>query len=59
MSLERPPSVYREFAPPRHLAGDLVCTWALHVGEADHPQPVLPDACIDIVWVGEAPPKAD
>jgi AraC-like DNA-binding protein len=59
MSIDTPPlspPTYREFAPPRALAGDLVCTWTLLVGAADHPQRVLPDACIDIVWIGENAP---
>ncbi len=52
----RLPSLYRELAPPAFLARDLVCTWMQLIGAADHAQQVLPDACVDIVWVGEAPP---
>ena len=41
---------YAEFPPLPSLAADLVCTWV------DMPrlvrQPVMPDACIDLVWDG-------
>ena len=44
------PLVYRERAPHPALADRVVCTW---VDPArPRPQPVLPDACIDLVWDG-------
>jgi AraC-like DNA-binding protein len=44
------PPVYRETAPEPGLADMVVCTW---VDPArPRPQPVLPDACIDLVWDG-------
>jgi AraC-like DNA-binding protein len=41
---------YREFAPRSALADRVVCTWVNHA--QPNPQPVLPDACIDLVWDG-------
>ena len=41
--LERPP------APP--LAGELACTWTADVG--GEPRDLIPDACIDLLWVGD------
>jgi AraC-like DNA-binding protein len=65
MSIERPASLsppqpattYREVAPPDALRDHLVCLWASEVGGvADHAQPVLPDACMDILWVNDREP---
>jgi AraC-like DNA-binding protein len=65
MSMERstspPPrpsaTTYREVAPPDALREHLVCLWASEVGGvADHVQPVLPDACMDILWVNDREP---
>lgn len=42
---------YREWAPHPALAARVVCTWL--DPERERPQPVLPDACIDLVWDGE------
>lgn len=55
---ERPTSSYRELAAPPPLAGLLVCTWtqAIGAGTAGYAQRVLPDGCIDIVWIGDAAP---
>jgi AraC-like DNA-binding protein len=44
-------NVYREWAPHPALAASVVCTWA--DPPRVRPQPVLPDACIDLVWDGE------
>jgi AraC-like DNA-binding protein len=41
---------YCEFAPHRALAQLVVCTW-VNLAQPN-PQPVLPDACIDLVWDG-------
>lgn len=65
MSIERPTGLsprlpaatYREVAPPDTVRGHLVCLWASEVGGAvDHAQPVLPDACTDILWVNDREP---
>ncbi len=49
---------YREFRPPAQVADRLVCLWASRVECAGptYEQPVLPDGCVDIVWVGDAAP---
>ncbi len=50
---------YREFRPPPALAGRLVCLWASKAegAAAAYEQRVLPDGCVDIVWIGDAEPK--
>ena len=49
---------YREHAPPPVLRDHLVCLWTqtLPAGPTPHGHRVLPDACVDIVCVGDAPP---
>lgn len=49
---------YREFRPPPEVADRLVCLWASRVECAGpiYEQPVLPDGCVDIVWVGDTAP---
>jgi AraC-like DNA-binding protein len=51
---------YRELAPPATLADRVVCLWTLNIGSADaetgYLQPVLPDGCVDIVWIGRTLP---
>jgi AraC-like DNA-binding protein len=49
---------YRELAPPRWLARYLTCGWTISTlsRAAALPQRVLPDGCIDIIWLGEAEP---
>lgn len=42
---------YTEWAPHPTLASRVVCVWRDPARE--RPQPVLPDACIDLVWDGE------
>jgi AraC-like DNA-binding protein len=45
-------TTYREIAPPDPVRDHLVCLWTSQVGgAADHVQPVLPDACMDILWI--------
>jgi hypothetical protein len=59
---EAPPltrSWYREFPPPPSLSDRLVCTWTQSIDGIDgeyHHHPVLPDGCVDIVWIGKAAP---
>jgi AraC-like DNA-binding protein len=49
-------SHYRELPAPPPLADRLVCVWTQVVGDAPIAHRVLPDACADIVFVGDAPP---
>jgi AraC-like DNA-binding protein len=44
-------SDYRELPPPRRLAPFVECLWTQTISEGDgvYVQPVLPDACIDLV----------
>lgn len=53
-----PASSYRELVPPAALAKLLVCTWTQAIGAGSGPyrQRVLPDGCIDIVWIGTGAP---
>ena len=58
--MNNPISDYREFAPSVALARQLVCLWTQRIGDAASPyvHRVLPDACADVVWIGEAAPVA-
>jgi AraC-like DNA-binding protein len=49
---------YRELTPPAHLASYLRCLWTETTSDRpEHPGVlVLPDGCIDIVWIAGAPP---
>ena len=49
---------YREFPPPAVLARYLACVWVrtTDADRTDLQARVLPDGCIDIVWMGDAPP---
>lgn len=52
-----PTTRYREHPPPAALRRHLVCLWAQEVGEGSPlAQRILPDGCIDIVWIGPAAP---
>jgi AraC-like DNA-binding protein len=53
-----PRSSYRELRPAPALAKHVLCLWAQAIGDGQsaHRHRVLPDGCIDIVWIGEAPP---
>ena len=47
---------YREFPPAPALARYLACLWVRSTD--DHPVPpsrIVPDGCVDIVWIGNAP----
>jgi AraC-like DNA-binding protein len=55
----RTSSRYREFLPPPSLSDRLVCTWIQNIDGIEgeyHRHPVLPDGCVDIVWIGSAAP---
>jgi AraC-like DNA-binding protein len=56
----QPTSAYREFAPPDAAREHLVCLWTQQVGggEVDLAQNVLPDACVDVIWVNGEPTVA-
>jgi AraC-like DNA-binding protein len=45
-------NVYREWAPHPALTSRVVCAW--RDPARVRPQPVLPDACIDLVWDGHS-----
>lgn len=51
-------SDYHEAPPPPTLAAHVACLWTRTTGDggADLRARVLPDGCIDIVWVGDAAP---
>ncbi len=44
------PSVYRELPPRAELRDLLACRWEQHVAPARE-QRVVPDGCVDVVWV--------
>src|SRR5205823_10139848 len=52
-------SDYRELPPPAALAEYLVCTWTQTTGaDAAGTRPrIVPDGCIDVVWIGDAAPR--
>ncbi len=45
---------YREFNPPPELADVVACTWERSIPALGIPaaQRVVPDACVDFVWLG-------
>lgn len=49
---------YRELAPCPSLAPYIVCTWVrtTHADGASPSALVLPDGCVDLVWIGASPP---
>lgn len=51
-------SRYREYVSAPALAPFVVCAWTLEIAAGDRPhrQRVLPDGCVDIVWLGESSP---
>ncbi len=53
-----PVSDYREVPPPPSLAGHVLCLWTQRIGEGgtDYAQLVVPDACVDLLWVDDAAP---
>lgn len=58
MSTGESTTAYREFAPPPGLREHLVCLWTQEVGPGGiHPQHVLPDACVDVIWANDEPPQ--
>jgi AraC-like DNA-binding protein len=53
-----PASAYRELAPPALLSLHLLCTWTQSISDGRVPyyHRVLPDGCVDIVWINDAAP---
>lgn len=50
-------SHYTELPPPADLRAAVACTWIAHVGpDMTAPAPIVPDACSDIVVIGDAVP---
>src|SRR3954452_13752480 len=47
---------YQEYAPPPHLRDFVVCFWRREAGAGTVSRRVLPDGCVDIIWVGEREP---
>jgi AraC-like DNA-binding protein len=50
------PARYAEFSPPPDLRAVVACTWVARTGQGSAPSPIVPDACSDVVIVGDAPP---
>lgn len=50
---------YEEFLPPAPFAEYLLCTWVQSIGAGDqeYVHRIFPDGCVDVVWVGDAPPR--
>lgn len=51
-------NIYRELSPPAPLKGALLCLWTQSIASdyGGHVQRVMPDACIDMVFVNHAAP---
>jgi methylphosphotriester-DNA--protein-cysteine methyltransferase len=46
------PEPYREFSPPLGLEAVVACTWEQQPVE-DRVQTVVPDGCVDLIWLAE------
>ncbi len=44
---------YREYRPPSHLEALVACTWENDADET-HVHHVVPDGCVDLIWLGPA-----
>jgi AraC-like DNA-binding protein len=52
-----PDALYLEFPPPPDLRAAVACTWVAHVSaDGAAPAPIVPDACSDVVVIGDAAP---
>jgi AraC-like DNA-binding protein len=51
-------SDYREYAPPRSLADHFLCFWTQSITgcQGEYAQRVLPDGCIDMIFINEEAP---
>ncbi|OHV22878.1 AraC family transcriptional regulator [Parafrankia soli] len=45
-------ATYREYQPPAGLRPVAACTWE-HESDEDHTQLVVPDGCMDLIWLSE------
>jgi methylphosphotriester-DNA--protein-cysteine methyltransferase len=52
----KPRRTYSEFAPPPHLRDHVVCIWHRGVSIEPAQAHVLPDGCVDIIWVNDQAP---
>lgn len=50
------PNDYREFLPPPGLRDQFLCLWSQSIGDSAYAHRVLPDGCIDLVFVNDEPP---
>ena len=46
------PVAYREHAPPPALEAVVACRWE-HQPAADHVQRIIPDGCVDLIWLAD------
>jgi AraC-like DNA-binding protein len=46
-----PPSTYHEMPPPTELAATVTCLWTRSSGGDDPVTRVVPDGCVDIMWM--------
>lgn len=51
-----PSGGYREIAPPAPLRNHVECFWQRTATGAPAASRILPDGCIDVIWVGDSPP---
>ena len=51
-----PSFFYAEYPPSPDLRPTVACTWVARTGEGNAPSPIVPDACSDVVIVGDAAP---
>lgn len=49
-------TAYREFRPPAQLRDHVICYWHRQAGPHPSDARVLPDGCVDIIWVNDRPP---
>lgn len=49
-------SRYRELVAPHRLRQEVVCFWRHPVGPAGGVARVVPDGCVDLIWIDDRPP---
>ena len=50
-------SIYNETPPPKGFSGRIACLWTQEIeGEGIYSHSVLPDGCVDIIWIGQSAP---
>lgn len=50
------PGTYREIAPLARLRDHVECFWHRASGAARSDGRILPDGCVDVIWMGDLPP---